>query len=388
MRMGIHAVGFDVGCQNSYVAILDTKGLQTLINENGSRATSTCVTFLNKQRFVGTLAAVHGGESKMTTLLNFVDLLGCKFKPSLKNDPIFFSYKLEATCHDRVGVRVHFANKSWTFIPEQLLAMQLLQLKYIVEKFSEIELSNVVISIPVHYNTVQRQAVRDALSIAGLKCLHLQCDTTAIALTYAYYNRTNLTGLLSPLTMVFVSIGYRTSQVAVCTLDGRSLKVLATVSDPELGGRKFDKRLFKLFGKRFEGKHKVQLSSYPESARRLLLACEALKIRMSSNSSRLSIKVESIVKGKDLVDQMQRNEFEVVCKTLLSRFEQLLRQSLLLAELEPSNVHAVELVGGSCRIPALQAIVARVFGKPGSVTMNAQEAVALGCAIRVRGTHF
>ncbi|KAA3678708.1 heat shock protein 110kDa [Paragonimus westermani] len=318
----------------------------------------------------------------MTTLLNFVDLLGCKYKPSIQNDPILSSYKLEDTCHDRVGVRTRFANKSWIFIPEQLLAMQLLQLKCMVEKCSEIELSNVVISIPVHYNTMQRQAVRDAVSIAGLKCLHLQCDTTAIALTYAYYNRTNLTGLLSPLTMVFVSIGYRTSQVAVCTLDGRSLKMLATVSDPELGGRKFDKRLFKLFGKRFERKHNVQLSSHPESARRLLTACEALKIRMSSTSSLLPIKVESLVKNKDLVDQMQRKEFEAVCHTLLSRFEQLLRQSLLLAELEPSNVHAIELVGGSCRIPALQTIVARVFGKSGSATMNAQEAVALGCAIR------
>ncbi|KAF7232279.1 hypothetical protein EG68_03944 [Paragonimus skrjabini miyazakii] len=382
LEMSIHAVGFDVGCQNSFVAILDIKGLQTLINENGSRTTSTCVTFLNNQRFVGTLTSLHDGETKMTTLLNFVDLLGCKYKPSLKNDPILSSYKLEATCHDRVGVRVHFANKSWIFIPEQLLAMQLLQLKYMVEKFSEIELSNVVISIPVHYNNVQKQAVRDALSIAGLNCLHLQCDTTAIALTYAYYNRINLAGLQSPLTMVFVSIGYRTSQVAVCTLDGHSLKILATVSDPEFGGRKFDKKLFKVFGKRFERKHNIQLSNYPKSARRLLLACEALKIRMSSNSSLLSIKVESIVKGKDLVDQMQRKEFEVVCRTLLCRFEQLLRQSLLLAELEPSNVHAVELVGRSCRIPALQTIVTRVFGKPGSVTMNAQEAVALGCAIR------
>ncbi|OON15682.1 DnaK family protein, partial [Opisthorchis viverrini] len=382
-RMGAYAVGFDIGSRNSFVSTLSRYGVHMVSNEFGRRKIPTCLAFTNQGRLAGTLAKMQPASEAKNVLRNFTTLLG---KPHglVQTSALSVPYDLETTPSGRVGVKVTFANKIWKFVPEQLLAMQLMVLKRMTERYTGIELQNVVLSIPVYYTKSQQQAVRDALSIAGLKCEKLLPDTTAshhlVALTYAYYARNEIARSTSPVYVAFVSVGYSNTQVSICAFQKHSLEILSTAYDPELGGRHFDCAMYEVLTNQSKNQH---VSNNTAAVRELMIACESVVKRMNMGAETVTVTADSLSNEYNFCGQIKREKFESTCCRLMERFESVIKKCLQqCTQVQPESICSVEMVGGCSRMPALRAIVAKIFNTPPCTTLDVDEAVAKGCAIQ------
>jgi molecular chaperone DnaK (HSP70) len=222
----------------------------------------------------------------------------------------------------------------------------------------------------------------DASRIAGLNCVKLVNDTTAIGTAYGLYNADLPAPEQPPKIVSFVSVGYTSTQVAICAFNKGKMKMLATASDPCLGGRDFDFVIFRKLSEEFEAKYRMKIEDSPKATVRLLQECEKLKKNMSANTQELPINIDCLLNDRDLCSKMKRDDFEEYSTDLLTRFEGVLQRCLALAKLKPSDIQVVELVGGSSRVPALKRIVSSVFKQEGRMTLNADEAVARGCALQ------
>ncbi|MCJ8740494.1 hypothetical protein PDJAM_G00059770 [Pangasius djambal] len=185
-----------------------------------------------------------------------------------------------------------------------------------------------------------------------------------------------------PRTVVFVDVGHAGYQVSACAFNKGKLKVLASAFDRELGGKDFDEILVQHFCKDFAKKYKLDVRSKPRALVRLYQECEKLKKLMSANSSDLPLNIECFMDDIDVSSKLNRGDFEEMCAALLAKVEGPLRSVLEQAKLKKEDVYAVEIVGGASRIPAIKERVSRFFGKELSMTLNADEAVARGCALQ------
>lgn len=222
----------------------------------------------------------------------------------------------------------------------------------------------------------------DATQIAGLNCLRLINETTAVALAYGIYKQDLPAPEEKPRMVVFVDMGHSAYQVSVCAFNKGKLKVLATAFDSVVGGRKFDDVLVGYFCEEFGKKYKLDIKSKIRPVLRLAQECEKLKKLMSANASELPLNIECFMNDIDVSGSMNRGHFEEMCESLLARVEPPLRSVLEQAKLKKEDVYAVEIVGGATRIPAVKERINRFFGKEVSTTLNADEAVARGCALQ------
>ncbi|GAA53034.1 heat shock 70kDa protein 4 [Clonorchis sinensis] len=330
-RMGAHAVGFDIGSRNSFVSTLSRYGLHMVSNQFGRRKIPTCLAFTTEGRLAGTLAKMQLACEAKNVLRNFTTLLG---KPHglVQMSDLSMLYDLETMPSGRIGFKVTFANRPWTFVPEQLLAMQLMVLKRMTERYTGTELQNVVLSIPVYYTKSQQQAVRDAMSIAGLKCEKLLPDTTAIALTYAYYARNEIARSSSPIYVAFVSVGYSNTQVSICAFQKHSLEILSTAYDPDLGGKHFDCAVYEVLTNQFKKQHvsEVHCFSYqPTNAqvpnntavvRGLLDASETVVKRMNMGAETVTVTADSLSNEYNFCGEIKREKFEAAMCSPLFRY--------------------------------------------------------------------
>ena len=161
------------------------------------------------------------------------------------------------------------------------------------------------------------------------------------------------------------------------------MKVISTACDPCLGGRDFDMCIFNHLVKEIEERYKLKVRSNVKARVRLLKSCERLKKIMSTNSTEIPLNVECLMEDTDISCKMKREFFESLCEPLLARIRQTMQKALSASNLKPDEIYSVELVGGGTRIPAVKNLVKEIFGKEGSTTLNADEAVARGCAFQV-----
>lgn len=381
--MAISVVGFDIGSLHSHIAVARGGGIEIITNEYSERFTPTCVAFAGNMRLVGTAAKLQHVTNVNNTFINFPRLSGKKrCDISVAKE---LKYQTNNVCEGpdgRVSIPVTWNGDKFMVTPEQLLAMQMTKLKEITECTTGSKVVDVVINVPTYYTDCERRAVLDATRIAGLNCVKLVNDLTAIGTAYGFYC-SDLPAQDKPAKIVaFVSVGHSTTQVAICAFNSGKMKVLSTAHDPFLGGRDFDRKLFDKFAAEFLTKAKLDITKSPKAVVRLLQECEKLRKLMSANAAPLPIGVECIMEGRDLSDTMNRAEFEDLCVDLVERFTQLLQHSLSLAKVDASGINAVELVGGSSRIPMLKNAVQLVFKQEGRLSLNADEAVARGCAFQ------
>ncbi|VDP67499.1 unnamed protein product [Echinostoma caproni] len=381
--MAVSVVGFDVGCLTSYVAVAKGGGIETVTNEYSERQTPTCVAFAGNRRLIGTAAKLQHVTNVKNTIVEFLPLLGKKITDaSVVRQRARLPYPIEEGPDGRVLIKVHYCGGVYTFTPEQIMAMQLTKLKTITEAALSSKVVDVVINVPTYLTDSGRRAMLDASRIAGLNCVKLVNDTTAIGTAYGLYNLDLPPADQPPRNVAFVSVGYNSTQVAIGAFNSGKLKIVSTACDPHLGGRDFDEVIFNKMANEFEAKYKIRISDHPKAAVRLLQECEKVKKVMSANSQELPVNIECLLNDRDLVSKIKRADFEEYSSELLARFEQVLKRCLALSKLKTTEIHSVELVGGTTRIPALKSIVASVFGQDGRTTLNADEAVARGCALQ------
>ncbi|XP_056106278.1 heat shock 70 kDa protein 4b [Rhinichthys klamathensis goyatoka] len=376
-------VGFDLGFLNCYVAVARAGGIETVANEYSDRCTPACVSFGPRNRSIGAAAKSQMVTNCKNTVQGFKRFHGRAFSdPFVQNMKSSLVYDLAQMPSGTTGIKVMYMEEEKVFSIEQVTAMLLTKLKETAESALKKPVADCVISVPCFYTDSERKSVIDAAQIAGLNCLRLMNETTAVALAYGIYKQDLPTPEEKPKTVVFVDIGHSGYQVSVCAFNKGKLKILATAFDAEMGGKYFDEKLVKHFCDEFAVKYKLDVKTKPRALVRLYQECEKLKKLMSANSSDLPLNIECFMNDIDVSGKLNRAQFEEMCADVLARVEPPLRSLLEQAHLKKDDIHAVEIVGGASRMPAIKERIGKFFGKEPSTTLNADEAVARGCALQ------
>ncbi|KAK0475529.1 heat shock protein 70 family [Armillaria novae-zelandiae] len=390
-------VGVDFGCLHSKIGVARHRGIDIITNEVSNRATPSLVAFGPKQRSIGEAAKTQETSNFRNTIGSLKRLVGRTLKDSdvQEIEKKFINASL-VDVQGSVGVEVRYIGEKHTFSATQLVGMYLAKLRDIAANELKTGVTDIVIAVPGWYTDIQRRAVLDAAAIAGLNVLRLINDTTAAALGYGI-TKSDLPEPESPRHVVFVDVGHSSLSVSVVAFSKGQLTVKSTAYDRNLGGRDIDYALVKHFSEEFKGKYKIDVLSNPKGTFRLTAGCERLKKVLSANAE-APLNIESIMNDIDASSKLTRDEYESLIASVLDRIPAPLQRALADSELTLDQIDAVELIGGSTRIPAVRARIQSVFpGKVLSTTLNQDEAVARGatfaCAMlspvfRVRDFRF
>ena len=373
-------VGLDVGNENCIVAVARQRGIDVVLNDESKRETPALVSFSEKQRFLGTAASASLTMNPKNTVSQVKRLIGRLFRdPEVQRDIQDLPFLVSEGPEGSPLIRVSYLGESRAFTPTQILGMILSNLKSIAEKNLQTNVCDCVIGIPVFFSDIQRRAIIDAASIAGLRPLRLMHETTSTALAYGIY-RTDLPEN-DPINVVFVDVGHASMQVCICAFKRGHLKVLAHAFNQSLGGRDFDDVLFHHFCANFKVDYKIDVLSNARACQRLRLACEKMKKVLSANAE-APLNIECLMDEKDVRGYMKREDFEILAQPILERVRDLCERALVEADISIDKLYALEVVGSGSRVPAILKILSSVFQKEPRRTMNASECIARGCALQ------
>jgi heat shock protein 4 len=297
--------------------------------------------------------------------------------PEVQIEQEFNACKL-VDLNGEAGAEVSYRGRKEQFSATQLIAMYLDKIKVTASKELKLPVSDVVISVPPWFTDGQRRSLLDAAEIAGLKCLRLMNDTTAIALGYGITKLDLPTAEEKPRRVVFVDIGHTNYSCCVVEFRKGELNVKSTAYDRHFGGRNFDKALVDHLAKLFKEKYKIDIHTNAKAKTRTLAAAEKLKKVLSANAVS-PISIESVMEDTDVQAVVKREELEEMVKPLLDRITVPLEQALADAKLKVEDIDSIEMVGGCTRVPIVKEKIAEFFGKSLSFTLNQDEAVARGC---------
>ncbi|KAK9509764.1 hypothetical protein O3M35_007003 [Rhynocoris fuscipes] len=379
-------IGIDFGNESCYVAVARAGGIETIANDYSLRATPSCVAFTGRNRILGVAAKNQMVTNMKNTIHGFKRLLGRKLNdPHVQNEIRTLPYNISSyneKAPQGIGIKVRYMDEDYVFNPEQITAMLLTKLKDTSEQALRTKVNDCVISVPSYFTNAERKALLDAANIAGLNVLRLMNETTATALSYGIYKQDLPNPDEKPRNVIFVDCGHSSLQVSACAFNKGKLKMLACCSDPCLGGRDIDKILADHFAVDFQNRYKIDPRGNARAYLRLLSEVEKLKKQMSANSTTLPMNIECFMDDKDVHGEMKRVDMEGLCAHLFHRVEVTLKKCLEDSKLRLDEIYAVEIVGGSSRIPAIKQLIEMVFRKSPSTTLNQDEAVARGCALQ------
>jgi molecular chaperone DnaK len=368
-------VGIDLGTTNSVVSVMEGGQPTVIINADGSRFTPSVVGFSKTgERLVGQLAkrqAVLNPENTIYSAKRFIGRRFSEVGQELKNVP----YKVIPGPND--AVRFEIGGK--LYAPEEISAQVLRRLVEDASKFTGEKITEAVITVPAYFNDAQRQATKAAGEIAGLKVQRIINEPTAAALAYGLDKKKNET------IMVF-DLGGGTFDVSILEVGDGVFEVKATSGDTHLGGDDFDKRVVDWLAEEFKRENGIDLRNDRQALQRLTEAAEKAKIELSSIlETNISLPFVTADKTgpKHLETKLTRAKFDQLTGELVERCVGPVKQALTDAKLKESDIDEVILVGGSTRIPAVQALVRRLTGgKNPNQTVNPDEVVAIGASIQ------
>lgn len=337
------------------------------------------VGFGPKSRFLGETAKTQEISNLKNTVNCLKRLVGRSFNdPDVQIEQQYITAPL-VDINGQVGAEVNYAGNKETFTATQLCAMYLSKIKATASAELKLPVSDLCISVPPWYTDSQRRGLLDAAEIAGLKCLRLINDNTAAALGWGI-TKLDLPGPEEPPRRVaIVDIGHSDYTCSIVEFKKGELAVKSTAWDRNFGGRDFDKALVDHLAKEFKGKYKVDITTHGRAMARTIAAAEKTKKILSANQQ-APVNIESLMNDIDASAMVTRQEFEAMIEPLLNRTAQPLEEALAKAKLTKEDINIVEVVGGGSRVPALKDRIQSFFGKNLSFTMNADEAVARGCA--------
>lgn len=373
-------IGIDFGNDSCYVATVKNGGVETLDNDYSLRATPSFVAFAGRKRIIGAAAKNQYGSNKENTIVGFKRLLGRKFDdPHVQHELTMIPTKIEERSDNGINICVHYLGQTHFFTPEQVTAMLLTKLKETSSQALEAQVSDCVIACPIYFTNAERQALLDAAKIAGLNVLRLLNETTAIALSYGFYKQTLPSD--NPRNVIFVDCGDSSLQVCACAFTKGKLKMLASSWD-QIGGRDFNVAMADYFAKEFKQRYKIEIENNSRQWLRLLGEVDKMKKQMSTNNTNLPLDIECFIDDMDVSSSMHRYQMEILCDSLLRRAEDTFNRLLIESKLTLKEIHSVEIVGGTTRIPAIKELIEKVFGLTVCTTLNQDEAVSRGAALQ------
>jgi len=372
------AIGIDLGTTYSCVGVWQNERCEIIANDNGNRTTPSYVAFTDTERLIGDAAKNQTATNPRNTIFDAKRLIGRNISDAhVQADMKHWPFKVEAKEGGKPHLRVESKGEDKIFSPEEISSMILTKMKETAESYLGEPVTDAVITVPAYFNDGQRQATKDAGRIAGLNVLRILNEPTAAAIAYGLDKK----GEGEKNVLIF-DLGGGTFDVSLLTIDDGIFEVKATAGDTHLGGEDFDQRLVQHFVAEFKRKHRKDISGNPRALRRLRTACERAK-RTLSTSAQTTIEIDSLFEGEDFFTSITRARFEELCADLfrgtLDPVEKVLRDS----GMDKRSVHDVVLVGGSTRIPKVQALLSDFFGgKDLCRSINPDEAVAHGAAVQ------
>merc|ERR1711934_367216 len=378
MASGGPALGIDLGTTYSCVGIWQNDRVEIIANDQGNRTTPSYVAFTDTERLIGDAAKNQVAMNPTNSVFDAKRLIGRKFNdPVVQSDMKHWPFKIIAKDGDKPHIQVTFKGEEKVFSPEEVSSMVLTKMKETGEAFTGKTVKDVVVTVPAYFNDSQRQATKDAGTIAGLNVMRIINEPTAAAIAYGLDKKA--TGERN---VLIFDLGGGTFDVSLLTIDDGIFEVKATAGDTHLGGEDFDNRMVNHFVQEFKRKHKKDFTSNPRAMRRLRTACERAKRNLSS-SANASLEIDSLFEGIDFYSSITRARFEDLCSDLfrgpLEPVEKVLRDS----KIDKGSVHEVVMVGGSTRIPKVNELISGFFnGKEPARSINPDEAVAYGAAVQ------
>jgi molecular chaperone DnaK len=369
-------IGIDLGTTNSCVAVMEGNEPVVIANDEGRRTTPSIVAFLkNGERKVGDPAKRQAITNPSNTIMSIKRYMGRRFD-EVSSEMTHNAYKIVKG--DNNTPRVDIDGRMYT--PQEISAMVLQKMKKTAEDFLGYEVKEAVITVPAYFNDAQRQATKEAGEIAGLNVRRIINEPTAAALAYGLDKQHKDSKIA-----VF-DLGGGTFDVSILELGDGVFEVKSTNGDTHLGGDDFDKVVMDWLSEEFKkDMPTVDLHKDPMAWQRLKEAAEKAKIELSSSQeTEINLPYITAIDGvpQHLVRKLSRAKFEQLADSLVERTLEPCRKALKDAGLGTSDIDEVILVGGSTRIPKIQEVVEKFFGKKPNRSVNPDEVVAVGAAIQ------
>lgn len=366
--------GYDLGTSNSCACIFENGEAVVIANSEGKRTTPSIVGFGdNGERKVGEPAKRQAVTNPKNTVYEIKRFIGNTYAES-KNEADRVSYNV---VNEGGFPRVDINGRNYT--PQEISAIVLQKMRKTVEDYVGSEVKDCVITVPAYFNDAQRQATKDAATIAGMNCLRIINEPTAAALAYGIDKADK------ELKIAVFDFGGGTLDLTILEFGGGVFEVLSTDGDTHLGGSDIDQKIIDWLADDFKATEGVNLMDDPMALQRLKEAAEKAKIELSSTTStEINLPYITAVGGvpKHLVKTLTRAKFEQLISDIIKRSIEPCKRALDGAKISKDSIDEILLVGGTTRIPAVQNAVKEFFGKEPSKSVNPDEAVAQGAAIQ------
>ncbi len=368
-------IGIDLGTTNSCVSVMEGNEPVVIANSEGKRTTPSIVAFLdNGERKVGDPAKRQAITNPKNTVYSIKRFMGETYDQVNKEVE---RVPYQVVRGDNNTPRVKINDRQYT--PQEISAMILQKMKKTAEDYLGQEVTEAVITVPAYFSDSQRQATKEAGEIAGLKVRRIINEPTAASLAYG------LDKGGKDMKIAVFDLGGGTFDISILELGDGVFEVKSTNGDTHLGGDDFDHKIIDWMADEFQKENGVDLRKDPMALQRLKEAAEKAKIELSSSTTtEINLPYIMPVNGvpKHLVMTLSRAKFEQLCDDLIKACIEPCRQALKDAGMQASDINEVILVGGSSRIPAVQAEVEQFFGRKPSKGVNPDEVVAVGASIQ------
>ncbi|CAN1238646.1 Luminal-binding protein [Linum grandiflorum] len=355
MKEGEVVIGIDLGTTFSCVAVARDGGIEIIANDQGNRTTPSFVAFAGADqeydRLIGEAARNQATLNPGCTFFDVKRLIGKKFDdPEVVKD----------------------------MNAEEISAMVLGKMKETAESYLGKAVDGAVVTVPAYFNDAQRQATKDAGTIAGLNVLRIINEPTAGALAYGWKKESSN----NKRTVLVYDLGGGTFDVSILEIEGDVFQVLATGGDTHLGGGDFDRRVMKYFIDLIKRKYRKDITANSRALGKLRKQCESAKRALSSQLTQVRVSIDSFINGMDFSEVLTRAKFEELNLDLFNKTLEVVKTTMNDAELEICDIDEIVLVGGSTRIPKVRQLLKNMFnGKEPSKSVNPDEAVAYGAAV-------
>ncbi|XP_075677822.1 LOW QUALITY PROTEIN: endoplasmic reticulum chaperone BiP-like [Dermatophagoides pteronyssinus] len=370
-------IGIDLGTTYSCVGVFKNGRVEIIPNDQGNRITPSYVAFTAEgERLIGDAAKNQLTSNPENTVFDVKRLIGREWgDPTVQSDIKFFPFKvIEKNAKPHIKVETGSGTK--VFAPEEISAMVLIKMKETAEAYLGKKVTHAVVTVPAYFNDAQRQATKDAGTIAGLNVMRIINEPTAAAIAYGLDKREGEKNIL-----VF-DLGGGTFDVSLLTIDNGVFEVVATNGDTHLGGEDFDQRVMEHFIKLYKKKNGKDIRSDNRAVQKLRREVEKAK-RTLSSAHQARIEIESLFEGEDFSEVLTRAKFEELNMDLFRSTLKPVQKVLEDADLQKKDIDEIVLVGGSTRIPKIQQLVKEFFnGKEPTRGINPDEAVAYGAAVQ------
>jgi molecular chaperone DnaK len=368
-------IGIDLGTTNSCVSVMEGNEPVVIPNSEGRRTTPSIVAFVDGgERKVGDPAKRQAITNPRKTIASIKRFMGSSYDEVAKE---ISRMPYEVVKGKNNTPRVKIDDREYT--PQEISAMTLQKMKKTAEDYLGMEVTEAVITVPAYFNDAQRQATKEAGEIAGLKVRRIINEPTAAALAYGLDKQSK------DLTVAVFDLGGGTFDISILELGDGVFEVKSTNGDTHLGGDDFDEVIIAWLADEFKKDEGLDLRKDPMALQRLKEAAEKAKIELSSSTStEINLPYIMPVDGipKHLVRTLTRAQFEQLADKLIQATLVPCKQAIKDAGVSTSDIDEVILVGGSTRIPAIQSLVEKFFGKSPSKGVNPDEVVAIGAAIQ------